>query len=898
MTDVIRFALLGLGTGGIYALLALGIVIIHRGSGVINFGHGAIAMIGTFVFWDMYHNHGMPYVLAGLIGIAASAALGALFQYLILRRLRASSTLTKMIATLALLAVLQQAANLIWGPNLILVNSLLPTGNWKFAGGVVGEDRVLLFAVAAIVTAILWAVYRYTAFGRITAASAENASAAQCLGYSSERIATINWAVGSGLAAFAGVLLAPVTGIQISQFTLLVLPALAGAIVGQLASFPLAFLGGAGIGIAQSEIGRYVQTQGWSEAIPFLMIILILIIRGRRLRLRSTGFQRLPRAGTGRVRWGVLLPVVIISILVIQLWLNSTWLAATTQSFGVATILLSILVIVGYTGQLSLAQMVIAGCGALFAARFVVAGVPFLFAVILAVICTLPVGLLLGGIALRTRGPALAVATLAFAVCIESIVFNNQTYTGGNGYGVPVGSQSIFGWSIDAYAHPQRYTTIVFCTFVVLALAVANLRRGRSGRRLVATRANERAASSLGINIIGTKLYAFCLGTAFAAIGGALLAFQNTTVVFDDFSSTESINLLTNSVLGGVGLLVGMVIGGIADLGALGTVIVQQLFGSANWLPFILACLTLQVIVAAPDGLAKLHAGHFAYLLDKVPGRLFRPSEDKFVAGSSEEQSITRVQPKALQVSGLSVQFGGVKALTNLSLTVSPGTIVGLIGPNGAGKTTFIDAVTGYVSARTGEVQFAGESVTKRSSMQRSRRGLARTFQSLELFEDMTVLENIRVASEKRSAIAYLADLVWVRTPELSPIARATIKEFGLESLLGMRPEDLSYGQRRLVGIARAVAMEPSVLMLDEPAAGLDSRESAELGHLIRRLARDWGMGVLLIEHDVELVMSISEQVHVIDFGREIASGSPDQVRANPDVIAAYLGGAVEAEPT
>ena len=233
-----------------------------------------------------------------------------------------------------------------------------------------------------------------------------------------------------------------------------------------------------------------------------------------------------------------------------------------------------------------------------------------------------------------------------------------------------------------------------------------------------------------------------------------------------------------------------------------------------------------------------------------------------------------------LSISHLTVRFGSVLAVDEVSLDVRPGEVVGLIGPNGAGKTTLIDAVTGFVPVGGGSISLDDRRIDRLNTTQRARLGLRRSFQSLELFEDISVEENIRAGSDLRaSRMSWLTDLFWPGRHELPPTAIAAVHEFELGPHLDQTPDELPYGRRRLVGIARTVASGPSVVLLDEPAAGLDERESAELARLIRRLADERNMAVLLVEHDVGLVMSTCDRVVVIDFGRVIgdrhARGDP-----------------------
>ena len=275
------------------------------------------------------------------------------------------------------------------------------------------------------------------------------------------------------------------------------------------------------------------------------------------------------------------------------------------------------------------------------------------------------------------------------------------------------------------------------------------------------------------------------------------------------------------------------------------------------------------------------------------------PAEDT-PADPAEQLALARaqtvradIQPRhghKLELDGLSVKFGGVQALDGVSLSVSSGEIVGLIGPNGAGKTTLIDIVTGMTRPTSGSIRLDGREFGRASAATRAQRGLARSFQALELFEDLTVEENIRVSAEENRWWHYLQAPVVPRKKELSLQARAAVEAFGLERDLSRLPSELSYGRRRLVGIVRAIAGGASIVLLDEPAAGLDERESAELAGLLRMLADTWGIGILLVEHDVQLVMNVSDRIVALDFGEVICSGDPAAVRSDPRVRTAYLG--------
>ena len=888
--DVVRFALLGLGLGALYSLASQGLMVIYRGSGVLSFAHGAIGMVGAYVEWEVKVKHHQPAWLAWSVGLLTCAVIGALAHLLVMRQLRRASPLARIVATLGLLIVLQAAAVLRYGARVTTVTSELPRTLVHPFGLAVSVDRFILVGVAAAMSVVLWSVYRYTRFGLSTSAVAENQRAASSLGMSPDWVATANWALGSALAGMAAILIAPIVQLQVSTMTNLVLAAMAAALVAGFRSFPIAFAAGMVIGIGQTELVRYVDTTGVSNSLPFAVIVVWMIVRGQALPLRDFFLQRLPAVGSGRVRRKALvIALAVTTVVVFNVPLR--WQDAFVTTFAMGLVLLSVVVVTGYAGQLSLAQFALAGFGALVAGRLVDArGWPFPLALLAGVVATVPLGALFALPAVRARGINLAIVTLGLGTAIELMIFNNSRFVGGYS-GTLIGKPHLFGWDFNAIVHPARYAVVCMGLFTVVALMVANLRRGRSGRRLLAVRTNERAAAALGISVPGVKVYAFAVSAGIAAIGGTLLAFRKDVVIYgSEFSNFISIPVVGWSFIGGIGYLFGPLSGSTLAPGSLGSQLSNAVFsGLTRYIQLIGGVFVILLVLQNQDGIAKESINQLQFIGAKLRSKFRRPPRPTETVELPADRRET-VRPQTLEVRGLSVRYGGVVAVEGLSLTVAPGKVVGLIGPNGAGKTSAIDAITGFTRVSRGNVVLDGVELADDNAAKRARAGLSRSFQSLELFEDATVLDNLRAASDPRDRWSYLVDLVYPRVPPLPSQVVAAIREFRLENDLLRTVSDLSYGQRRLLAIARAVATQPSVLLLDEPAAGLGDVETGELAHLVRRLADDWGMGVLLVEHDMNFVMSVCDHIVVLDFGMQISEGTPDEVRRDPLVIAAYLG--------
>lgn len=915
MHNTIIFLVLGMATGGIYALLGLGQVVVFRSSGVVNFSTAAIGLSSGYLYYE-FNSDGMSPGLAVPLAILSGLVLGELIYLVVIRPLSKASSLTKAIATLAVLVILQSAMTLRYGSNPLIPPHFLPQDRVHVLGATITTDYLIVLGLSVALVLVLTLVYRRTKFGMATTAVAENEFAFSGLGRSASLIAGVNWAVGGVLAGVAGVFIAPFESIQPGQATSLLIPALAVALFGSFRSFPAVLGGGLLVGVAQSELALYASNgplanlTGLSSSLPFLIIIVILAVRGRALPSRDFVGSTLPKIGQGRLSAGWLAFWLAVAV-VLVVFLSDNWVIALTTGTVFCVTLLSMVVVTGYAGQLSLAQVSIGGFGVLVASQLVASqGWPMPAAAIAGILATLPLGLVIGLPALRTRGVTLAVVTLGLADTLNSMVFQRNDITGGES-GLSVGNARIFGLTIDELTYPRRYAIFTLLLFGILAFAVANLRRSSIGKLLIAVRSNERAAASLGINVTSAKLYAFVVASAIAACGGLLAAWELPYVTFTSFDPFTSINAVVSATLGGIGYIAGAVVGGYGTApGGIGGQIISNI-GLGQYLALISGGLLLINIIFNPNGVVPntidMARSSFGRIQARVPAllgtkrislnRLAHFRRQPSASLDADIKPPKRLGPVALQVENLKVVFGTTAAVDGLDLECRGGEVVGLIGPNGAGKTTVIDAITGYVRS-TGTVRLDGVDLHARSPYERSRIGIIRSFQSLELFEELSVADNLSVAIEHRSWVHWLTCFVHPGRERPNSAAVSSMREFGLEGDLRKKPSELPYGKRRLLGISRALATAPRVLLLDEPAAGLADAEREELCRLLRRLADDWGMALLLVEHDVDLVMSASDRVVAMEFGRKIAEGSPKQVRNHREVVRSYLGSEEESTPT
>lgn len=606
MEQLLLFVVLGLGAGAAYALLALGIVVVYKGSGVVNVAHGAIAMFSAFVCSALVGD-GVPEPVALLLTCAFAAVGGIGVYLLVMRPLRNASALSQVVASIGLLLTLNGLAVLLWRDSMASGQQaaiLLPSTSIELFGVSFGVDRLYLLGTVVALTVLLSLTYRRTGFGLATRAAAESERAASLLGISPDRVATINWALGCGLAGLSGALIAPISGLNVTALTFIVLPALAAALVGSFTSFTLTAATGVVLGVGQSVVTGFWTLQGVSVALPLLVVVIAITVTGKRIPLRGTLAPPRPaRATDGRVTrlWLVLLPVLVLgSILVAGRQLT----AAITASMIAVVVALSLVVVTGYVGQANLAPLTFAAVGAFGASLLGTGlGLPFPVPIVLTALVTMLVGALIGLPALRIRGVNLAVVTLGTGIAVDAVVFQNYEVSGGQ-TGRLVPPPSLFGVSLDAATKPVAFAVMVAVVLGVVTLAVANLRRSGVGRTMLAVRANERAAAAAGVGVAGIKIYAFALSAAIGSIGGGLLAYQAGATSGNNFVTALSLSVVALTFIGGIAAISGAYIAGFLATGGVFFVLLNQISGIGGYWDALTGLLLIATVVTQPDGIA------------------------------------------------------------------------------------------------------------------------------------------------------------------------------------------------------------------------------------------------------------------------------------------------------
>jgi ABC-type branched-subunit amino acid transport system ATPase component/branched-subunit amino acid ABC-type transport system permease component len=885
VTDFLPFIVSGIATGSIYGLCGTGLVLTYKTSGIFNFAHGAMATIGAYLFYFLHIDHGWHWVPSLVVSVPIAGPLMGLLFERFAARLAMQRTAFKIVGTVGVVLVVQALATIKYGSTSKRLPQFLPHGreSFKLFDVFVTYDQVIVTAVALIAVVGLYALFRLTRLGIAMRAVVDDPDLLSMQATNPAGVRRVAWVIGATFAALSGVLVTPFIGLDSILLTFLVVQAFGAAAIGSFSSIPLTFLGGLLIGIGSDVSKKYVLNVSWLSgfpaALPFLVLFVMLLVLPRRKLVPPTAFEARPPLqyrSPVRVRLGAA-GVLLIPLLFVPQFAG-TRLVFFTVGLCTAVILLSLGLLVRTSGQVSLCHAAFAAIGAVAFSQFHVDhGIPWLLSLVLAGLVVVPVGALVAIPSIRLAGLFLALATFGFGILVQRLLYGQSwmftTFAEGRVMPRP-------GFADSA----KSFYYVVLAALVVTAVVIALIQRSRLGRLLQGMSASTTGVTSMGLSVNVSKVIVFCISAFFAGIAGVLLGVSRGFAVGGDpfYISFNSLILLAMLALAPFAEP------WYALVPAIGAVLPGYFTGphTSHWLNAMFGLFAVLVAMRGghPTMPARLRA-----LLDRIGGRRVVA-----VAGAPPVAKVLHQtgQP-GIEVRSLSVRFGGLRAVNEISFAAPLGRITGLIGPNGAGKTTAFNACSGLNRRYTGDLLLHDRNVDRLSPAARARRGLGRTFQRMELGDTLTVHENVALGREAGQAGAGIVrQLIAPRSEkrETEGAAWAAMELCGIADLALEQAGALSTGQRRLVELARCLAGPFDVLLLDEPSSGLDREETARFAALLQRVVEERGVGILLVEHDMELVMRVCDHIYVLDFGELIFEGTPGQVASSEVVQAAYLG--------
>ncbi|MEY2473805.1 MAG: hypothetical protein QOK28_3134 [Actinomycetota bacterium] len=909
---------LGAIIGMTYGLLAVGLVLVYRTNRIINFAHGEVGAFGAAVFGTAVLRWHVPYYAALPIAFAAAGGMGALAEVAVIRRLRNAPRLMSIVATLGV------------GQFLVLFSAAFnPTGNAgslypsppglpEFTLGALRLTRayVGMLVFGPIVVLALAVFLRRSRYGLAIRCASANPEAARMSGIFAGRMSSLAWALAGMVSAFTAILVLPSRGFTSGESfgPSLLLRALTGAVIARMNNLPAALFAGVGLGVVEQLLLWNYPHGGFVELALFGIIVVALFLQrgvGGRDEEKGSwaavqGWRPLPEA-IAKLRevrvagWAIAAASVGFALL-LPLFVTNSSSVTLTSIMSFTIIGMSVGIVTGLGGQLSLGQFAIGAVGAVVSYKVSSRIGAFPLAFLYAGLAAAAVSLLIGLPALRIKGLLLTVTTLGFTLVTGSWLLQ-QPWALGNG--VDPGRPIVVG---HALVTGKQYYYFVLVVLLLMTWLARNVRNTGLGRLLVAVRDNEDNARAFTVPAGTVKLQGFLLAGFMAGIGGAAYGHMLSRIGTSAFPVKSSIDVVVLTVIGGMSLLGGPLLGALYLIGIPAFVPLDTAGLAATRLGALILILYLPGGLA--QGLEPIRTRFARFLarrnnidldaLETDPNTRTGPPHDRAAVMERTSSERKRVRPNGsvlLEAVELRKNFGGVAAVDDVSFEVRAGEIVGLIGPNGAGKTTTFELLGGFTRPDSGKVVFDGEDVSALGPEERGRRGLIRSFQDAALFPTMTVLDAARLAFERVAPTSFFASVLGLRGAENDKdrLARELVGSMGLDEYRNKQIQELSTGTRRITEIACLIALQPSMLLLDEPSSGIAQRETEALGVLLRDIKEQLDLTLLVIEHDIPLIMGLSDRIVAMDAGRVIASGRPDDVRNDAQVVEAYLGGSVAA---
>jgi ABC-type branched-subunit amino acid transport system ATPase component/branched-subunit amino acid ABC-type transport system permease component len=882
---MLPFIIAGLVTGAVYGLSAVGLVVTYKTSGVFNFAHGALATVSAYLFYTLHIEHGLAWPLAAFICVFIATPPIAIALEFVGRSIAKSGLATQVAATVGLALVIQAVVLLVYGiEQTRVVPVFLAHGQTTIAGTSVQYSDIVTVAIALAVTVLLYAFFRLSRAGVAMRGIVDDPALLALAGTNPVRVRRASWMIGVGLASLSGVLFAALLPLDPVLLTLLVVQAYGAAALGRFTSIPMTFAGGLAIGVVASLCTKWFTSgvlSGLPAAVPFIVLFIALLVFPRRYLVENSKIVPLARSswtpppvlsiGAGAVLLGFLAFVPSFAGIHLGDW---------TTAMGTVIIFLSLGLLVRLSGQVSLCHVAFAAIGACALGHLVKdLHFPWAAALLCAGLIAVPIGVLLAIPAIRLTGLYLALATFGFGVTLTYMFYTQDFMFGSTGLGTDVARP-------HGFTGDKSYYYLVLAFAAAATLFVVALGRNRLGRLLRGLADSPTALTTSGASINVTRTLVFCISAFMAAIGGALVAAGEQTISNISYPPLLSLTYL---------VLVVICLGRepwYALMAAALLILVPSYVSGQNtsyWLQLVfgLSAVAYAVLPARAFGVP---VG-----VQQAIDRVFRRPRAVDQLERHAEGKATRepVAPTTLEAANLRVAFGGNVAVDDFSVSAPTQRITGLIGPNGAGKTTTFNACSGLLRPNGGEIVLDKRNITGKGPSVRARGGLGRTFQRMELFDSLSVRDNVAIGWEgSRAGVNPLSHLI--ATPaNKRAMDRATahaLRLCELDDVADRATGTLSTGQRRLVELARCLAGPFRILLLDEPSSGLDPVETARFAEILKRVVDERGIGILLVEHDMSLVMDVCEHIYVLDFGKPLFDGAPAEVLAADIVRAAYLG--------